>query len=62
MDAIRRGVGDFDGKSATDEFKQFSDWAKKNPNKLSPAARRVMDVYEKYAKAAQAQGQSGISL
>jgi hypothetical protein len=62
MDAIRRGVGDFDGKSATDEFKMFADWAKKNSNKLSPAAKRVMDVYEKYAKAAQAQGQSGISL
>jgi DNA gyrase inhibitor GyrI len=62
MNAIRRGVGDFDGKSATDEFKQFADWAKANPSKLSPAAKRVMDVYEKYAKAAQAQGQSGIAL
>ncbi len=60
--AIERGVSDFDGKSATDEFKQFADWAKANPNKLSPEAKQVLGVYEKYAKAAQAKGQSGMAL
>jgi hypothetical protein len=59
---IRKGVADADGKGATDEFKQFADWAKANPAKLSPEAQKVMGLYEKYAKAAQAQGQSGIAL
>ncbi len=58
--AIDRGVRDPDNKAATDEFKQFADWAKKHPAKLSPEAKQVMDIYEKYAKAAQAKGQSGI--
>ncbi len=58
--AIKKGVGDLDGKSASDEFKQFADWAAKNQSKLSPEAKQVMAVYEKYAKAAQAKGQSGI--
>jgi DNA gyrase inhibitor GyrI len=61
-DAINQGVSDFDGKAATDEFKQFADWAKQNQSKLSPEAKEVMAVYEKYAKAAQAKGQSGIEL
>jgi hypothetical protein len=61
-EAIRKGVADADGKGATDEFKQFADWAKKNEARLSPEARQVLGLYEKYAKAAQAQGQSGIAL
>jgi hypothetical protein len=60
-DAIRRGTQDADGKAATDEFKMFADWARANPEKLTPEARRVLDVYKKYAQAAQAQGQSGIA-
>lgn len=62
LHAIRRGVGDLDGKSATDEYQLFADWAKANTGKLSPAAQEVLGIYEKYAKAAQAQGQSGIAL
>jgi hypothetical protein len=62
LDAIRRGVGALDGKSATDEYQLFADWAKANKGKLTLAAREVMGIYEKYAKAAQAQGQSGIAL
>ncbi|WP_224366018.1 hypothetical protein [Hyalangium versicolor] len=62
LNAIRKGVGDFDGKSATDEFKQFADWAKTHSNKLSPEAKKVLATYEKYAKAAQAHGDSGIAL
>ncbi len=59
--AIRRGAGDADGKAATDEFKQFADWAKKNQHRLSPEAKQVMAIYEKHAKGAQAQGESGLS-
>jgi hypothetical protein len=58
--AIERGTRDLDNKSASDEFKQFADWAKKNQNRLSPEAKQVMAIYDKYAKAAQAKGQSGI--
>jgi hypothetical protein len=61
LDAIRRGTQDADGKAATDEFKMFADWARANPDKLTPEARRVLDVYKKYAQSAQAQGQSGIA-
>jgi predicted nucleotidyltransferase len=59
-DAIRRGTADRDGKAASDEYKQFADWAKQNEKKLSPEAKQVLDVYKKYAEAAQAKGQSGI--
>jgi len=58
---IKSGTQDKDGQAAGNEYKQFSDWAAKNQDKLSPEAKNVMQVYDKYAKAAQANGQTGIN-
>jgi hypothetical protein len=58
--AIRKGTEDADGKGATDEYRQFADWAQKNESQLSPEARQVLDIYKKHSEAAQAQGQSGM--
>jgi hypothetical protein len=59
-DAISKGVSDLDSQAATGEFKEFQKFAKENGAKLSPEAKEVMGIYEKYAKAAQAKGQTGI--
>ncbi|HVE86595.1 MAG TPA: hypothetical protein VND93_27245, partial [Myxococcales bacterium] len=59
--AINKGTKDLDGQAAGKEYKQFADWAQKNQGKLSPEAKEVMKVYDQYAKAAQAKGQTGIS-
>ncbi|MBL8956245.1 MAG: hypothetical protein JNK82_36065, partial [Myxococcaceae bacterium] len=57
MLAIKRGVGDLDGKSTTSELQMFKDFAKKNADKLSPEAHTCVGIYEKYAQAA---GSGGI--
>jgi hypothetical protein len=62
LGAIRRSMGDMDGKSVTDEYKLIADWARANPAKLSPEAERVMDIYTRFNEAAQARGRSGISF
>jgi DNA gyrase inhibitor GyrI len=59
-DAIAKGVSDLDGQAAGAEFNEFQKFAKENGAKLSPEAKEVMGIYEKYAKAAQAKGQTGI--
>lgn len=59
--SIKEGTQDLDNSAAGQEYQQFSDWAAKNQDKLSPEAKEVMKVYEKYAKGAQAQGQTGIA-
>jgi Holliday junction resolvasome RuvABC DNA-binding subunit len=59
-DAISKGVSDLDGQAANAEFKEFQKFAKENGTKLSPEAKEVMGIYEKYAKAAQGQGKTGI--
>ncbi len=62
LGAIRRSMGDMDGKSVTDEYKLIADWARANPAKLSPEAERVMDIYTRFNDAARARGRSGISF
>jgi hypothetical protein len=58
--AIANGVQDLDGQAAGAEFNEFAKFAKENGSKLSPEAKEVMGIYEKYAKAAQAKGSTGI--
>jgi hypothetical protein len=59
--AIEKGAGDADGQAAGKEYEQFAAWAKQNPDKLSPEAKDVLGIYQQYASAAKAQGQTGIS-
>jgi len=60
-DAIAKGVRDLDGQAAGAEYKEFQNFAKENKTKLSPEAKEVMGIYEKYAKASQSQGKTGIA-
>ncbi len=60
-DAIAKGIQDPDGQAAGAEFKEFQKFSKENSAKLSPEAKEVMGIYEKYAKASQAKGQTGIA-
>ncbi|MBN8230317.1 hypothetical protein JYK02_22645 [Corallococcus macrosporus] len=59
--AISRGTADHDGQAAGAELKEFEKWASKNESRLSPEAKEVLDVYRKHAKAAQAEGRSGLN-
>jgi hypothetical protein len=61
-DAISRATRDGDNQAAGKEFADISKFVKENEQLLSPEAKRAFGVYEKYAKAAQAKGQTGISL
>jgi hypothetical protein len=61
-DAISRATRDRDNQAAGKEFADISKFVKENEQLLSPEAKRAFGVYEKYAKAAQAKGQTGISL
>ncbi|MCU0700656.1 MAG: hypothetical protein MUC96_29450 [Myxococcaceae bacterium] len=60
-DAISRATRDLDNQAAGKEFADISKFVKENEQLLSPEAKRAFGVYEKYAKAAQAKGQTGIS-
>ncbi|GMU10896.1 hypothetical protein [Corallococcus caeni] len=59
--AITRGTADHDGQAAGAELKEFEKWASKNESRLSPEAKEVLDVYRKHAKAAQAEGRTGLT-
>jgi len=59
--AISNGTADRDGQLAGREFEVFERWAWQHPGKLSPEARQVMDIYRRYAAAARADGQTGLS-
>jgi uncharacterized protein YozE (UPF0346 family) len=61
MNSIAKGTEDLDNQAAGLEFKEFEKWAAKNEKRMSPEAKKVMDVYDKYASAALAKGQTGIS-
>jgi predicted pyridoxine 5'-phosphate oxidase superfamily flavin-nucleotide-binding protein len=61
-DAIEKGTKDLDNQAAGLEYNDFKNWANENRDHLGPSAQRVMDVYDKYARAAQANGQTGISI
>ncbi|MFH1807849.1 MAG: DUF1521 domain-containing protein [Pseudomonadota bacterium] len=60
--AIIDGTKDLDGQAAGKEFADFAKYAKENWNNLSPDAKAKYQVYEKYAQAARAKGQSGINV
>jgi hypothetical protein len=60
-EAIRRGTEDFDNAAAGTEYNDFKNFATENRDKLDPSARRVMDVYDKYARQAQAEGRTGLT-
>jgi hypothetical protein len=57
---IMNGIADLDDQAAGKEFADISKFVKENGTLLSPEAKKAFAVYEKYAKAAQAKGQTGI--
>jgi hypothetical protein len=59
--AIETGAGDLDGQAAGVEFAAFMKFASENRARLSPEARKVLDIYERYARQAQSTGQTGIT-
>ncbi|MFZ5470097.1 MAG: hypothetical protein ACOZIN_11735 [Myxococcota bacterium] len=60
--AIFNGTVDRDNQAAGAEFFEFMRWAKKNEFRLTPEAKQVLQVYEKYARQAQAEGETGIPV
>ncbi|NMO21331.1 hypothetical protein HPC49_29920 [Pyxidicoccus fallax] len=60
-EAIRKGAGDHDGQAAGVEFADLQKWVRQNYSRLGPDARKVLDVYEKYATRAMSRGQTGIN-
>ncbi|MBZ4399005.1 hypothetical protein VZQ01_20425 [Myxococcus faecalis] len=60
-DAINQGAGDFDGQGAGVEHADFQKWAMQNYDRLSPEAKKVVDLYGKYASDALAKGETGIA-
>ena len=59
--AIINGTRDLDNQAAGTEFKDISKFVKENAQLLSPQAKATFAIYEKYAKAAQAKGQTGLN-
>ncbi|MCY1018437.1 hypothetical protein [Pyxidicoccus sp. MSG2] len=59
--AIKEGVADHDGQAAGVEFADLQKWVRDNYSRLGPDARKVLDVYEKYATKAMASGSTGIA-
>ncbi|MFT3713167.1 MAG: hypothetical protein QM817_36395 [Archangium sp.] len=60
--AILNGTKDLDNQAAGKEFADIAKFAKENQGLLSPQAKATFAIYEKYAKAAQAKGQTGIPV
>jgi len=59
--AIVDATKDLDAQAAGKEYADLKKYATENWNKLSPDAKQKFRTYEKYAKAAQAQGKTGIN-
>lgn len=59
--AIKAGAGDHDGQAAGVEFADLQKWARDNYGRLGPDARKVLDIYEKYATKSLAAGHTGIA-
>ncbi|WP_163999080.1 hypothetical protein [Pyxidicoccus caerfyrddinensis] len=59
--AIKEGVADHDGQAAGVEFADLQKWVRDNYSRLGPDARKVLDIYEKYATKAMASGSTGIA-
>jgi hypothetical protein len=60
--AIYDATKDLDAQAAGKEFNDLKEYAEQNWDKLSPDAKEKFRVYEGYAQAAQAKGQTGIPL
>ena len=58
--AIKAGTEDLDNQAAGSEYKQIAKFVKDHQGQLSPEAKAAFAVYEKAAKAARAQGETGI--
>lgn len=61
MKAIRTGTADRDAHGATSEWRDFKAWTKSHQDRLTPAAKKLMGVYDHFAGAARAQHQSGFT-
>ena len=59
--AIINGTKDLDNQAAGTEFADIAKFVKENEQLLSPQAKKTFAIYEKYAKAAQARGQTGLN-
>ena len=58
--AIIDGTKDLDNQAAGKEYADLKKFANENWSRMSPEARQKFRTYEKYAKAAQAEGRTGI--
>jgi hypothetical protein len=58
--AIVDGTKDLDNQAAGKEYSDIKQWTSKNWDRMSPDAKEKFRTYEKYAKAAQAKGKTGI--
>lgn len=61
IQAIARGIADKDGQAAGREHATFARWANQNQEKLTPEAKRVLEVYSKVARETRAGGASGLT-
>ncbi len=62
VDAVIKGTKDLDNQAAGREYQDVAKWVKENGHLMSPEAKKAWAIYEKQAKAAQAKGQTGITL
>jgi hypothetical protein len=60
-DAILNGTKDLDNQAAGKEYADIAKFVRENAQLLSPAAKKVFGIYERTAKEAQANGQTGIA-
>jgi len=59
---IKNATADLDNQAAGTEYSDLKQFVNENWNKLSPDAKAKFSVYEKYAQASQAKGQTGIPV
>jgi len=57
---IQDATRDFDNQAAGTEYQDLKDFLAEVSDRLTPEARQVWEIYEKYVQAAQAKGQTGI--
>ena len=61
VQAIINGTKDLDNQAAGKEFADIAKFVKENGQLLSPQAKKTFAIYEKYATAAKAKGQTGLN-
>ncbi len=59
--AVLTGIRDRHGNATGDELQCFEAWAEKNDARLSPGARKVLDLYRTAAAASLQRGNRGLS-